>query len=273
MYDVVELLGYAKVNLALGISGVSNGFHDLDTVMATVDICDKVTMRKRTDDVVSITYLDGRIYESDNAYRTAVAVKERYNLTGVDIIISKNVPEGVGLGGSAVDGACIVRGYEKLFGIKIDDNEFLVGLGGDLPFLKVGGTKIVKGRGEIIIPIELPTIYLTLAYSQKAVSTKEVFCLYDKIGGDCGKITDFLTNYIPFNALEKSAVVVENDILKGRKLLEEAGFTYVVMTGSGNGYIGYEFSLGEYEKKAKKAMELEEKYGLITRNLKIIKEL
>ena len=273
MLDIVSLVGYAKVNLALGIEGTEEGFHNLDSVMATIDLGDEITMRKRSDDIINVTYSSGENFLFDNAYKVAKGVSERYGLGGVDIIISKNVPIGAGLGGSAVDGAGIIRGYEKLYDITIDDNDFMVKLGGDIPFLKAGGCAVVKGRGEVIIPIELPTLYLLLVYGAPSVSTKEVFDTFDKIGGEGGKSSDFLKNLTPFNALEKSAIKVEPTILNSRRLLKEAGFNHIVMTGSGSGYVGYETEETEFNKKVKMANLLAKEYGLKVRTLQIIKDL
>ena len=273
MSDAVCLIGYAKVNLALGIEGVKGGFHNLDSVMATIDIFDQLSMRKRDDDQIVVRYLTGESYPNDNAYKVAKAVKERYGFGGVDIIISKGVPEGTGLGGSAVDGATIVRGYEKLYDVEIADNDFLVKLGGDIPFLKRGGCAVVKGRGEIITPVELPKMHLVLVYGAPSISTQEVFKKYDQVGGEGGKSSDFLKDFVPFNALERSAVQIEPTIKKSRDVLENAGFTRIVMTGSGSGYIALELEENEFNTKVERAKKLANEYGLKVRTLEIIKEL
>ncbi len=273
MLESIDLFGYAKVNLALGIEGCQKGFHNLDSVMVSIDMGDRIVMKRRDDNQINVSYTGGEVFPFDNAYRVASAVAKRYNLGGVDITISKGVPVGVGLGGSAVDGAGIIRGYERLYDIKIDDNDFMVELGGDIPFLKTGGSAIVKGRGEIIIPIELPSIYLLLVYGAPSISTQKVFELYDEIGGDNGKSSDFLVDLEPFNALEKSAIQIEPSIENSRKLLEKAGFRYVVMTGSGSGYLGYELDENQFITKVERAKELAPTYGLKVRILKTIKDL
>ena len=273
MLDTVRLFGYAKVNLALGVKGAVEGFHDLDTVMVSVDIADEIAMVKRSDNQITVSYTNGELFENDNALKVAKALSQRYGTGGVGITISKGVPIGVGLGGSAVDGAGIIRGYERLYDLKVDDEDFMVKLGGDIPFLKKGGSAIVKGRGEIVIPVELPPIHILLVYGAPSISTAKVFALYDNIGGDGGKSSDFITDLMPFNALEKSAVQLEPTIINSRKLLEEAGFTRVVMTGSGSGYIGYELDEKEFIVKAERAKILSQAYGLKVRILKTIKDL
>lgn len=255
MDKFVELSGYAKINLSLAVKGSEKGYHNLDMVMATVNLCDSVHMALRDDDVINVQYITGENYPFDNAYKVALALKDRYGLPGVDVKIAKNVPEGMGLGGSAVDGACIVKGYEKLTGKVIDDYDFLVSLGGDIPFLKVGGSAVVKGRGEKITPVKLKDLYVVLAYGKKSVSTKAVFDLYDVIGGESGDSATFLETYQPFNALERSAIELEPSILETRKLLERAGFERVVMTGAGAGYVAFEENEKIFESKLARAQE------------------
>ncbi len=271
MKKSVTLNGYAKVNLSLGITDVKNGFHTLDSVMATVDLCDKITVSLRDDDVVSVTYLTGERFEHDNAYSTAIALKERYALPGVDISISKRVPQGVGVGGSAVDGAGVARAYEVLCDKEFDD-DFLVTLGGDVPFLKRGGVAIVGGRGEIITPIAYKDLYIAIAYGKKSLSTREVFDLYDVIGGENGASKRFLEDEIPFNALEKSATMLEPSISESKKTLLQVGFDKVVMTGAGAGFIAFESDIEVFESKFKRAEMLCKQTDITLKRLTLIKE-
>ncbi|MBO5774385.1 MAG: hypothetical protein J6R44_06085 [Clostridia bacterium] len=271
MANMVDLSAWAKVNLSLGIEGVKDGFHALDSVMVAVDLKDEISIAKRADDEVNVTYSTGEKFSYDNAKKVALAIKKRYGLCGLDIVISKGVPQGVGVGGSAVDGAGIARGLEEMFDIKID-NDFLVSLGGDIPFLKAGGCAIVKGRGEDVTPIEIPKLYILLVYGDESLSTKEIFATYDLIGGKGGNSKEFLETFAPFNALEDSAIRISPNVVKSKNVLEKAGFTNVVMTGSGCGYIAYEFDKNEFDEKVEKAEILAMQEELHIRVLNTIKE-
>ena len=271
MTNSVNLSAWAKVNLSLGIEGVKGGFHELDSVMVAVDLKDDISITKRCDDEINVTYTTGEKFVSDNAYKVARAIKEKFGLCGLDITISKGVPQGVGVGGSAVDGAGIARGLEEMFDIKID-NDFLVTLGGDIPFLKVGGCAVVKGRGEVVIPVEIPEIFILLAYGDESISTKEIFDTYDVIGGKGGNSNEFLENFLPFNALEESAIKIRPGIIATKNALEKAGFSSVVMTGSGSGYIAYEFDEKEFKERVERAKVFIEQENLNFRVLKTIKE-
>ena len=40
---------YAKINLTLNITGKNGSYHDLDSVVTSVDLYDKITVRSRKD--------------------------------------------------------------------------------------------------------------------------------------------------------------------------------------------------------------------------------
>ena len=52
----VSKKAYAKINLCLNVLGkMENGFHELDSLVVTVDLYDKVTLVKRKDKKVTLT--------------------------------------------------------------------------------------------------------------------------------------------------------------------------------------------------------------------------
>ena len=82
----------------------------------------------------------------------------------VEIELEKQIPLGSGLGGGSSNAACVIRGINDLYHLKMS-NEGLaaVGLnvGSDVPFFIYGGTAIGRGRGEIIRPLPpLPGLLL-----------------------------------------------------------------------------------------------------------------
>ena len=57
MYSVT-VKSYAKVNLSLNISGVQGGYHAIDSVVASIDLCDAVRVRARRDERINV-YMRG----------------------------------------------------------------------------------------------------------------------------------------------------------------------------------------------------------------------
>ncbi len=51
-YRAVTVLAPAKLNLSLDVVGtLPNGYHDLDMVMQTIDLYEKITLRRSNDAV------------------------------------------------------------------------------------------------------------------------------------------------------------------------------------------------------------------------------
>ena len=148
---------YAKVNLTLEILGKRrDGFHNLASVMQTVDLFDTVTITES--DGVVVTCDDAQITPEINlATKTAHVLSERTGTSnGAHISIAKKIPVSAGLGGGSTDAAATLRGLNKLWklGLSLDDlTEIAADIGSDVPFLVQGGTSLVQGKGEDVTPI------------------------------------------------------------------------------------------------------------------------
>ena len=148
---------YAKINLTLEILGKRrDGYHNLASVMQTVELFDNVTITEADDIVVSCD--DEQIIPEINlATKAANVLKQRTgSANGAHITIEKNIPVSAGLGGGSTDAAATLRGLNKLWklGLSFDGlTEIAADIGSDVPFLVRGGTSLVQGRGEDVTPI------------------------------------------------------------------------------------------------------------------------
>ena len=153
----IEEKAYAKINLTLEILGKRrDGYHNLASVMQTVDLFDNVTITQGEDIVVTCD--DDQITPEINlATKAANVLKQRTGVTnGAHITIEKNIPVSAGLGGGSTDAAATLRGLNKLWklGFSFDElTEIAADIGSDVPFLVRGGTSLVQGRGEDVTPI------------------------------------------------------------------------------------------------------------------------
>ena len=73
----------AKINFTLDILGVKDGFHQLNSLVASISLWDKVILKKRQDKRVSLA-VDGVDLlippQENNAYKTAVRFMEEFNV-------------------------------------------------------------------------------------------------------------------------------------------------------------------------------------------------
>ena len=93
----------AKINLTLDALYTRNdGFHEVEMVMTTVDLNDRVTVEKRQDQriVVQVDYNFVPENAKNLASQAALLMQETYDLKeGVTITLEKEIPVSAGLGG------------------------------------------------------------------------------------------------------------------------------------------------------------------------------
>ena len=261
MSNSIVVKAPAKVNITLYIRGMVGDYHDLESLMAKIDLFDVITITPRNDNEVTVTYSTGENYPRDNALKATTKIINNYGLNGVDVIIQKGVPEGVGLGGSAVDAAGIARGISELYGVSFS-NDFLITLGGDVPFLaNEYSSALVRGKGEKLTQVPLNARNALLIYGSERVSTAEVFAKYDQLMQERGVSGSKVGSLMAHNVLEGAAIEVNPRIKQYRDTLREAKFQNVVMTGSGAGFIAINFDESEFDDKVNRAIALCEQRG------------
>ena len=151
---MLTLKAYAKINLTLEVLGRrDDGYHDVATIMQTVDLHD--TVRLTPADDITLTCNDPTLESPDNLALSAARLlrKESGYTGGARIAIDKAIPVSAGLGGGSGDAAATLRGLNELWGLQMSAaqlEEFATELGSDVPFLLRGGTAIGLGRGERI---------------------------------------------------------------------------------------------------------------------------
>lgn len=173
----------AKINLSLDVLYKrDDGYHELEMVMTTVDLADRLELELINDDRI-IIYSQTRFVPDDDrnlAYKAAKLLKDRFNIkSGASITIEKNIPVAAGLAGGSSDAAAVLRGMNKLWdlGLTLDElAELGAEIGSDVSFCVYGGTALAKGRGEIITPLPPPpNCWVVLAKPAIGVSTAEVY--------------------------------------------------------------------------------------------------
>ena len=177
----LRLIAPAKVNLALEVTGLrDDGYHDIDTVITTIDLADDVTVRPWQGLEVRIDgpYAGGIDVRDDLAGRAARALAAAAGREPDALIeLTKRVPHPAGLGGGSSDAAAVLRGLNALWGLDWDTErltEVAAELGSDVPFFLHGGAAHCTGRGELVEPLRdlRPLRLLVLVPPVPAVADK-----------------------------------------------------------------------------------------------------
>ena len=169
----LRLLAPAKINWTLEVLGRrDDGYHELRTVLQTIDLADTVVVAPAPDLTLAVTGEGAASLgapESNLAYRAAALLRERFRVrAGARIAIEKRVPVAAGLGGGSSDAAATLRGLARLWGLDLDAATLAAlaaELGSDAPFFVYGGTALAEGRGERVTPLpDAPSRDIALSF-------------------------------------------------------------------------------------------------------------
>lgn len=173
----------AKINLTLDVIGKRNdGYHDVEMVMTTIDLADRISLTTLDDDEIKVEVTKGYVpnNEKNLAYQAASLLKTKLGINkGISIFIDKKIPVSAGLAGGSADAAAVLRGLNELWDLKLsmeDLAEFGLNIGSDVPFCVHGGTVLAKGRGEKLqfLPTP-PPCWVVLVKPPINVSTREIY--------------------------------------------------------------------------------------------------
>lgn len=257
----ITLFAPAKINLCLGVrSRRDDGYHNIESIMQTVDLCDRVSVTSRVSEDAKIEIICKKMpelpAEKNIAFRAA---REFFSHVGIEkydisVDIEKNIPSEAGLGGGSSDAAATIRALNMLFNTSLSEKELVkIGarVGADVPFLIHRGTAVVTGIGEELLDCTpTPTAAVLIAFPKKEkISTKEAYSKIDKIGVfseddafenmksamrscDIKKISA-----ASYNVFEK--VIDENSsVFDIKKTMLENGADMSLMSGSGSAVFG-----------------------------------
>ncbi len=247
----ISLCAYAKLNLYLDITGKRHdGYHLLETVMQSIDLCDIVTIRMS--DKVGATTVEcsnkaipyGKkniCYKAANYLFTAA---QRY--PACEIFIEKRIPCAAGMGGGSADAAAVIVGLNRLMGEPISPSQLFrpaVRTGADVPFCMVGGSKLCRGIGDDIRgDADIPERVYLVVMPDFLCDTHGAYFNYDQAPmPQRGAIKRFLKSgdEFPKQLYNVFMEIYENEKINGiAEKLIELGAEGACLTGSGSAVFG-----------------------------------
>ena len=264
----LTVLAPAKLNLFLRIvARRSDGFHEIESVMAAISLYDTLTLEHSESEDVELKVIDASPrsrYElprleapegpSNLVVRAAVLLKEYAGCRqGARICLVKRIPSSAGLGGGSSDCGCGTwRHPDRLWNLGLPNaklSELAGRLGSDVPFF-LGDSSIAlcSGRGEIIEPIRVSTsLHFVVAKTSSGLSTPAVYraCQPDNTGQnvdlflksmETGAICRMAQRL--HNGLQPPAETLSSDVRRLRSLFEQQPVVGHQMSGSGSAYFG-----------------------------------
>src|SRR2546428_10218770 len=170
----------AKVNLTLEVLGPrADGYHELASVFATVDLHDRVRVAPWRALDLRIAPAVGAVAGDDLASRAVRALAEASARPALaHVRVRKRIPVASGLGGGSSDAAAVLRGLSRAWRLDGVDLAPVAGrVGSDVPFFVSGAAyALVRGRGELVEALPAPDpIWIALVQLRERVSTAVVF--------------------------------------------------------------------------------------------------
>lgn len=280
MIKEITRLAPAKINLYLEITSKrADGYHDIESIMQTVSLYDKLTFTVHDTDEkkrITVTCTDPSIpCDSRNlVFRAAELLFDEANIKSYDLSIhlEKHIPSAAGLGGGSSDAAATILAINELYGLHMDEKRLCtIGarLGADIPFCIVGGTAITRGIGDIIEPCAgMPDCHIVIACAGEGVSTPWAYKRLDEMydfprrksdvdgyeklleDGDLKAVADGMTNIF------EDSVLPERETARMiRDTMSCSGALRAMMSGSGPSIVGICDSREAAQKAAEKLFE------------------
>lgn len=262
----------AKLNLFLEILGKrEDGFHELETVMVTVDLYDTLVLTEESTPEISLRCHDAgfapRMESPPNmgtseqvpdgrdnlAVRAAELLKAETGVCrGIRIDLFKRIPAAAGLAGGSSDAAAVLFALNRIWqtGLSRDELQRLASrIGSDVGFfLSPCPTAICQGRGEVIRPLSAPLrLHFVIAKPASGLSTAEVFrhCSpEDSPRGSMSLIESLQRGDLNtagrriFNSLQPPAEALNTDVREMKAAFTGLSLAGHMMSGSGTAYFG-----------------------------------
>ena len=244
---MLTLASPAKINLFLRVlHRRQDGFHDLASLMQTVDLSDTIHFRLGEED--GLTCTNERL-PTDNSNLILKAADLFRRKTGINqglvAYLEKRIPMEAGLGGGSSNAATTLWAFNSLCGSPATEAELVswgAELGSDVAFFLSHGTAYCTGRGEILRPISsLPHSYLWIIKPPQGLSTPKVYGRLDVLKLPQNNPEDALGSFLShrpvyFNDLEVPAFEMMPELASLKNQLFASGFSTVLMSGSGSSF-------------------------------------
>ena len=156
---ILRTLAPAKLNLTLEVLGKrADGYHDLVSVVQTVDLTDTVTIAPAPQRQIHFLDADGQplaeSFDNETIARAWDALAERCDVSsGAAVTVVKRIPAAAGLGGGSSDAAAFLRLARRWWALDLSNAQLgAIGaeVGSDVPLFVHGGTLLLEGRGDHI---------------------------------------------------------------------------------------------------------------------------
>ncbi|RYY45795.1 MAG: 4-(cytidine 5'-diphospho)-2-C-methyl-D-erythritol kinase [Chitinophagaceae bacterium] len=243
----------AKINLGLNIlSRRADGYHNLQTIFYPIALKDALEVIPS--DTAGIQFTSSGLPISGSADNNLcvkayhLIKKDFPEIGSLKAHLHKAIPMGAGMGGGSADGAFMLKLLNRLFDLKLSDDELMqyaLALGSDCPFFIYNQPCLASSRGELLEPIKVdlsgfqmliinPGIHINTAAAFAGISPgMNATDLREIIAGPVDSWKGQLVN-----DFEPYAFSRHPELPAIKETLYAQGAVYSAMTGSGSSLYG-----------------------------------
>ena len=248
-----KIKSYAKLNLALNVTGKNSFLHKIETIIVFVSLHDEILIEKINSKKhkISFTGKFSRDIGKNNTVSKLLNILDKKKLLDnkkFKVRIKKKIPSKAGLGGGSMNAANILNYFLKKNIIKISKKDVIKIsklVGSDVLLGLNPTSSILSGNNEIKRFYNCKKFYSLIVKPHFGCSTKEIYSKVKKFNKP--KLNNPNLKMFNFNYLKKLNNSLEPIVLsKYSKLRKIKSFletlskpSFVRMTGSGSALVAY----------------------------------
>ena len=253
--NTVKISSNAKVNIGLKVLSLrKDGYHDIVTIFQEINLFDIIYISINPLGCNFNSNVNWLINDKSNLCITAYeAMKKIFDINGINIDLTKNIPRGSGLGGGSSNAASVLKGIRQLYDLNISDNELeniASKIGADVPFFIRGSIQLGEGIGDRLTPLKInikgkyliiiPEVIINTfwAYSQFKNNLDSSLSSINFAGLSIGKTISLDMLKLFENDFESIVVPTYPEIGKIKEKLHALGARYASLSGSGSTVFG-----------------------------------
>lgn len=240
-----------KINLGLWITErLPDGYHHLQTIMYPVpwrDILEIIPTNGSTLLSLSGIAIEGPM-EQNLCFRAWQLMKDRHDISAVQMHLHKVIPAGAGLGGGSADAAFVLMQLNSLFSLNLPQSvlaQYAAKLGMDCPFFIYNQPMLATSKGEMLegVHLTLDGYYIVIVRPNLHISTAKAYAMVTprhrntSLGELIAQPPEYWKKLL-VNDFEESIISAFPQIGRIKQSLYSCGAIYASMSGSGSAVFG-----------------------------------
>ena len=272
-----EIKSFAKINLALNVTGKTSKLHKIESLVAFIDLHDLILIKKINSKNHQIIF-SGKFSKNISPINTVsrlLGILDKKKLIRHKFLvkIKKNIPQKAGLGGGSMNAASILKFLieKKIVKISIKKIQNIArDIGSDVILGMSNTNTILTSKNEIRTFKNCRKLFTLIVKPNFGCSTKYIYSKVRKL--DKAKFLNPKKKMFNIESLKKRKNSLEKIVLnkypklkKIKKYLERLEDPiFVRMTGSGSALVSYYYSKKQCNEARKKFKKDYKKYWCIS---------